>query len=78
MPTSNFVKKGCSITMDDYNKVNLSDKDGTLLLSGQERAGLYYYRCKTLRYGVNKTVKKRTTVSAVTGTATTTSGTTYL
>jgi hypothetical protein len=49
MPASPFIRKGCSLILDDYDKVNLSSKDGTPILSGCELGGLYYFRCKTLR-----------------------------
>ena len=34
MPASPFIRKGCSLVLDDYVKVKLSAKDGTLILSG--------------------------------------------
>ena len=48
MPASPFVRKGCSVVLDDYDKVTLRSKDGAIILSGQEIGGLYYYRCKTV------------------------------
>lgn len=36
MPASPFIKKGCTIVLNDFDKVLLSAKDGTPILSGQE------------------------------------------
>jgi hypothetical protein len=47
-PVSTFVRKGCSIQMNDYDKVNLHANDGTPMLSGRESGGLYYFRCQTV------------------------------
>ena len=52
MPASPFIRKGCSLVLDDYDKVNLRAGDGTPILSGCELGGLYYYRCKTLHKAV--------------------------
>ena len=49
MPASPFIKKGCTIVLNDYDKVLLSAKDGTPILSGHEINGLYFYKCKTVK-----------------------------
>jgi histone deacetylase 1/2 len=48
MPTSAFVKKGCTIIFGNYDKVNVTASDGTPILSGREIDGLYLYKCQTL------------------------------
>ena len=49
MPASPFIKKGCTIVLNDFDKVLLSANDGTPILSGQEINGLYFYKCKTVK-----------------------------
>jgi hypothetical protein len=48
MPASPFIKKGCSLVLDDFDKIKLRSGTGTSILSGREFGGLYYYRCKTV------------------------------
>jgi hypothetical protein len=47
MPASPFVKKGCSLTFSDYDKVFLRDSEGKSIFSGVEIDGIYFYQSKT-------------------------------
>jgi hypothetical protein len=49
IPASPFIQKGCSLLLNDYNKISLTAKDGAPILSGKEIGGLYYYRCITVQ-----------------------------
>jgi hypothetical protein len=49
MPATPFVRKGCSLTLYDNNKIRLSTADKTVLLEGKEIEGLYYFKCATIR-----------------------------
>lgn len=49
MPVSQFVKKGCTFEIYDFDKVALKDKKGKTVFKGRELHGLYYYRASTLK-----------------------------
>jgi hypothetical protein len=49
MPSSPFVKKGCSVTFSDFDKVFLRDSDGKAIFSGVEIDGIYFYQTRTIR-----------------------------
>jgi hypothetical protein len=48
MPASTFIKKGCTLTFDDYDKVALCDKNNDPILNGREINGFYYYHAVTI------------------------------
>ena len=49
MPVAQFVKKGCTFQIHDFDKVDLKDKKGVTVFKGKEFRGLYYYRAVTLK-----------------------------
>lgn len=48
MPVSTFVKKGCTVTYHNTDRVHLSSAKGDTMLTGKEIDGLYFFRSRTV------------------------------
>ncbi len=48
MPASAFVRLGCKIVLEDFDKVSLYSEKGDVIFSGKEVDGLYYFHSETV------------------------------
>jgi hypothetical protein len=48
MPATPFIRKGCTLTLYDNDKIKLSTAEVKHILSGKEIDGLYYFQCTTV------------------------------